>query len=160
MPGTALICTLTLLTMGTAANAQSRGSSPAQLTQETPKMEKVLGFGGLFFRAKDPKALAEWYEKHLGIDKTPQSYEQEPWRQERGWTVFAPFPQDSKYFGRDSQQFMFNFRVRDLDAMVAQLKRAGIVVEVDAQAYPNGRFARLDDPEGNPVQLWEPKRPD
>ena len=74
-----------------------------------------------------------------------------------GFTVFAPFPNDTKYFGRPEQQFMINFRVRSLDAMVAQLRKAGITVTVDPQAYPNGRFARLHDPEGNPIELWEPK---
>jgi predicted enzyme related to lactoylglutathione lyase len=122
-------------------------------------MEKVTGFGGFFFRAADPKALAGWYERHLGVSRTPASYSEEPWRQEAGWTVFAPFAADTKYFGRTTQQFMLNFRVRDLDAMVAQLKGAGIAVDVDREVYPNGRFARLADPEGNPIQLWEPKHP-
>jgi glyoxylase I family protein len=121
-------------------------------------MEKVTGIGGFFFRAQDPKALAEWYQRHLGITTIPTSYEQEPWTQEKGPTAFAPFKADTKYFGRATQQFMLNFRVRDLDAMVAQLKGAGIAVEVDKEVYPNGRFARLDDPEGNPIQLWEPKQ--
>jgi predicted enzyme related to lactoylglutathione lyase len=122
-------------------------------------MERVTGIGGFFFRAADPKALSEWYERHLGVTQTPTSYDVEPWRQEAGWTVFAPFQADTKYFGRTTQQWMINFRVRDLDAMVAQLKGAGITVEVDPEAYPNGRFARLQDPEGNPIQLWEPKQP-
>ena len=95
----------------------------------------------------------------MALPGTPQSYDVEPWGQEAGWTVFAPFAADTKYFGRTTQAWMINFRVRDLDAMVAQLKRAGITVEVDPQAYPNGRFARLQDPEGNPIQLWQPKDP-
>jgi predicted enzyme related to lactoylglutathione lyase len=119
--------------------------------------EKVTGIGGVFFRGKDPKMLAEWYERHLGITQTPTSYDQKPWSQESGFTVFAPFANDTKYFGRPEQQFMINFRVRSLDAMVAQLRKAGITVTVDPQAYPNGRFARLHDPEGNPIELWEPK---
>jgi predicted enzyme related to lactoylglutathione lyase len=122
-------------------------------------MERVTGIGGFFFRAADPKALAVWYERHLGVTRTPESYDNEPWRQEAGWTAFAPFTADTKYFGRATQQWMINFRVRDLDAMVAQLKGAGIAVEVVAEAYPNGRFARLQDPEGNPIELWEPKHP-
>jgi predicted enzyme related to lactoylglutathione lyase len=124
-----------------------------------PPVEKVTGIGGFFFRAADPRALAEWYERHLGVNRTPASYTQEPWRQDAGPSVFAPFPKDTKYFGADDRQWMINFRVRDLDAMVAQLRRAGVEVEVDPQAYPNGRFARLKDPEGNPIQLWEPRRP-
>jgi len=119
-------------------------------------MERVLGIGGVFFRARDPKALAAWYEQHLGIPKVPESGDQEPWKQEAGTTAFSPFPQTSKYFGRDEQQWMLNFRVRDLDAMAAQLRAAGIEVDVNPEAYPFGRFARLHDPEGNPIELWEP----
>jgi glyoxylase I family protein len=123
-------------------------------------MEKVTGIGGFFFRASDPKTLADWYERHLGVSRTPTSYKEQPWRQEPGFTVFAPFAQDTKYFGRPNQQWMINFRVRDLDAMVTQLRRAGISVDVDPEVYPNGRFARLQDPEGNPIQLWEARTPD
>ena len=119
-------------------------------------MEKVVGIGGLFFRSKDPKALAVWYAEHLGVDEVPQSYEEDCWNQEAGATVFAPFNRDSDYFGRPEQQWMVNFRVRDLDAMVDQLRGSGIEVNVDGETYPNGRFARLHDPEGNPVELWEP----
>lgn len=119
-------------------------------------MERVLGIGGVFFRARDPKALSAWYEQHLGINKVPEGDGQEPWRQEAGETAFAPFAQTTKYFGRDDQQWMLNFRVRDLDAMAAQLRAAGIDVEINAEAYPMGQFARLHDPEGNPIELWEP----
>lgn len=119
-------------------------------------MEKAVGIGGVFFRAKDPDALAAWYETHLSVSPAPKSYEGSPWRQEAGPTVFAPFPADTDYFGRPEQQFMVNFRVRDLDAMAAQLRAAGITVDVDASAYPNGRFAHFDDPEGNRVELWQP----
>ena len=83
----------------------------------------------------------------------------EPWRQESGTTAFQPFPATTKYFGPETQQWMINFRVAHLDAMVAQLTAAGIKVEVDPQKYPNGRFALLHDPEGNPIQLWEPEPP-
>jgi len=122
-------------------------------------MEKVLGIGGYFFRSANPTALSEWYERHLGVTRVPDTYEKEPWSQEAGPTVFAPFKADTKYFGKAEQQWMINFRVRDLDAMVAQLKRADIEVTVDPELYPNGRFARLNDPDGNPIQLWEPRRP-
>ena len=71
--------------------------------------------------------------------------------------MLAPFPADTNYFGSAEQQWMINFRVSDLAAMVAQLRGAGIDVEVDREEYPNGRFARLTDPEGNPIQPWEPK---
>jgi glyoxylase I family protein len=119
--------------------------------------EHVDGIGGFFFKAKSPKALAQWYNDHLGVSTTPQGDGQEPWTQAAGPTAFQPFNENTKYFGRAEQMFMLNFRVRNLDAMVAQLRRADIKVDVDSQTYPNGRFARLVDPEGNPIQLWEPK---
>jgi glyoxylase I family protein len=120
-------------------------------------MEHVTGIGGLFFRARDPQAVALWYRDHLGVAVVPSNYDEQPWQQEAGPTVFAPFPDATDYFGPDTTKaWLVNFRVRNLDAMVAQLRAAGIGVEVDPQAYPNGRFARLYDPEGNPIELWEP----
>ncbi|MGA8663974.1 MAG: VOC family protein [Thermoplasmata archaeon] len=120
-------------------------------------MEKALGIGGLFFRARDPVVLGRWYQDHLGITMTPANYGEPPWWQEAGPTVLAPFPEATDYFGSPSQAWMVNLRVRDLDAMVAQLRAAGVTVEIDPQAYPNGRFARLHDPEGNPIELWQPE---
>jgi glyoxylase I family protein len=124
------------------------------------EIEKVTGIGGLFFRAHDPKALAGWYQQHLGVSLIPSSYEESPWQQEAGPTAFAPFPETSDYFGDAQKAWMVNFRVRDLDKMAAQLQAAGIAVKVDPQSYPNGRFARIHDPEGNPIELWQPKVPD
>jgi catechol 2,3-dioxygenase-like lactoylglutathione lyase family enzyme len=124
------------------------------------EMEKVTGIGGLFFRAHDPKALGLWYQQHLGISLMPSGLEDSVWQQEAGPTVFAPFKETSSYFGDPQKVWMVNFRVRDLDKMAAQLQAAGITVKVDPQSYPNGRFARLNDPEGNPIELWQPKVPD
>ena len=119
-------------------------------------MERVTGIGGVFFRARDPDKLSRWYAEHLGVDAPPESYEHSSWRQQPGPTVFAPLPADSEHFGTDRQQWAINFRVRDLDAMVTQLRGAGVAVEVHEESYPNGRFADLRDPEDNPVQLWQP----
>ena len=119
-------------------------------------MEKVAGIGGVFFRAHDPKALGDWYQQHLGIALTPTSEGATVWQQEAGPTVFSPFPETTKYFGDPNKVWMVNFRVHDLDKMVAQLRAAGIEVK-DPETYPNiGRFARLHDPEGNPIELWQP----
>ncbi len=118
-------------------------------------MVQISGIGGFFFRAKDPKVLSDWYEKHFGILKVPQSYDEEPWRQEAGVTVFAPFPTDGPMFGADDKTWMLNFRVVDLDEAVAELEAHGIGVNLDPEIYPNGRFASLKDPEGNPIQLWQ-----
>jgi len=120
-------------------------------------MEKVTGIGGVFFRARKPEALSEWYEKHLGVNPVPSDYDQLPWVQQEGPTVFAPFEHNTEYFGKESQSWMINFRVRDLSKMIEQLRKAGIDVSLDNEEYPNGKFARLHDPEGNPIELWEPK---
>jgi glyoxylase I family protein len=140
--------------IGAAATVQAKASSLVAKGDEA--MERVAGIGGFFFRAKDPKALAKWYEDNLGIVPVPDSYDGPAWRTEAGTTVFAPFPKATTYFGDPAQQWMINFRVRDLDKMAAQLRANGIAVEIDSEVYPNGRFAKLLDPEGNPIQLWQP----
>jgi predicted enzyme related to lactoylglutathione lyase len=137
------------------AAAVAAGAAPAA-RQKGSDMERVQGIGGFFFRAKDPKKLAAWYEANFGITQVPDNYDSPAWRTSAGTTVFAPFKEDTKYFGDLRFQWMINFRVRDLAKMAAQLRERGIEVEVDKEVYPNGRFARLTDPEGNPIQLWEP----
>lgn len=116
--------------------------------------QKVTGIGGVFFRAADPQALAEWYASHLGVEEGEGGA---PWRQRAGFTVFAPFPQKSDYFPAD-RGFMLNFRVDDLTAMLAQLAEAGVEAETRPDEWDGqyGRFARIHDPEGNPIELWEP----
>jgi catechol 2,3-dioxygenase-like lactoylglutathione lyase family enzyme len=123
-------------------------------------VERVTGIGGFFFRARDPEALAIWYQERLGITPVPTSYGGEPWRQQEGITVFAPFPADSEMIGPAEHTWMINFRVDDLDAIAGQLREAGEAVEVDPERYPNGRFAVLRDPEGNGIQLWQPMDPE
>ncbi|MEM7191500.1 MAG: VOC family protein [Pseudomonadota bacterium] len=118
-------------------------------------MERVDGIGGFFFRANDPAGLAEWYKSHLGINLAPTGAGTPPWISKEGVTVFAPFGQDSDYFAPD-HAFMLNFRVRDLDAMLAQLETAGIEASHQQTMEGLGRFARIHDPEGNPIELWEP----
>ena len=110
----------------------------------------VVGIGGVFFRANDPDALQEWYRTHLGIT-TPL------WAQQEGPTVFIPFPADSDYFPA-ATQWMINLRVQDLDALLESLRAAGIAVTTNPEwdTPETGRFARIEDPEGNPLELWEP----
>ena len=121
----------------------------------TEAKQRVLGLGGLFVRSRDPDALTQWYENHLGVSHASAANGWEPWQQAAGPTVFQPFAPDSTYFGSLQQTWMLNFRVGNLDAFVAQLQAAGIEVAVDPENYPHGRFARLHDPDGNPIELWE-----
>jgi len=118
-------------------------------------MAKALGIGGVFFRAKDPKALAAWYSTHLGINPAPTDMAMTPWVSGEGVTVLAPFAADTDYFPAD-RAFMLNFRVDDMDGLLAALREAGIEVSNEQSMPELGRFARIHDPEGNPVELWEP----
>jgi glyoxylase I family protein len=147
---------LVLVTVLLASRLQLIAGDPS--TSPSMPTQRVTGIGGLFFRAKDPDALARWYKEKLGIDPIPTDYGQKSWTQEAGPTAFAPFPNDTGYFGKKEQNWMINFRVNDLDAMVVQLRAFGLKVSVDPKVYPNGKFARLHDPEGNPIELWQPAK--
>jgi predicted enzyme related to lactoylglutathione lyase len=113
----------------------------------------ITGIGGLFFRARDPQALGAWYDAHFGIGMGPQG----PWQQQAGPTVFMPFKADTDYFAAD-KQWMINLRTDDLDAKMAELRAAGIAVKTDPawDTPETGRFARIHDPEGNAIELWQP----
>ncbi len=116
-------------------------------------MERVLGIGGYFIRATDPAALAAWYRETLGLDADENGL----WSQGPGPTVFATFEQETDYFGSRAQQVMLNFRVGDLDAMLAQLRAAEADVDSETQEMEGvGRFGWVTDPEGNRVELWQP----
>jgi glyoxylase I family protein len=117
-------------------------------------MARVTGIGGIFFRAQDPARVRTWYRQHLGITH----YEVSVWQQEAGPTEFTPFAADSDYFAAD-KQWMLNLRVDDLKGLIAQLKDAGIPVETRADWDGDGSygtFARIHDPEGTPIELWQP----
>jgi predicted enzyme related to lactoylglutathione lyase len=116
-------------------------------------MERVLGIGGYFLRAADPETLGAWYREYLGLDVDGNGV----WRPEAGVTVFATFEFETEYFGSRAQQTMLNFRVRDLDAMLSQLRATGANVAEETQDMEGvGRFGWVTDPEGNRVELWQP----
>jgi catechol 2,3-dioxygenase-like lactoylglutathione lyase family enzyme len=123
-------------------------------------MEQVTGIGGIFFKARDPARMAAWYREHLGI-RTEDGHTDFVWREHDqpnriGRTVWSLFPADTDYFGPASTPFMINYRVSNLERMLEQLRVAGISVDkVEDHAY--GRFAWITDPEGNRIELWEPK---
>ena len=123
-------------------------------------MEKVTGIGGVFFKAKDPKALQAWYAEQLGVPVehgvSVFEWEDPGHPKKEGQTVFAPFAADTKYFEPSTAPFMINFRVRDLDAMLAQLRAAGVRVDEKIDESEFGRFGWAMDPDGNRIELWEP----
>lgn len=121
----------------------------------------VLGIGGLFFRAKDPDALSAWYREHLGVGAGCAAEDTGPvdewsWNTQGGPVVFAPFKADTDYFAAD-KQFMLNLRVTGLAAMIETLAAAGIAIETrdEWNSPETGDFARLHDPEGNAIELWQ-----
>ena len=118
-------------------------------------MAKAVGIGGVFFRARDPKALVAWYAEHLGITMEHGSLMFDG-PESTGITMFSPFAQDTKYFGDGPQQHMINFRVDDLDALLQQLEQAGVRIDSKRDDDPYGRFAWIWDPEGNRIELWQP----
>jgi len=123
-------------------------------------MERVTGIGGIFFKARDPARLAAWYRDQLGIP-TESAQAEFAWRdkdrpEQVNRTVWSLFPADTDYLGPGPKPFMINYRVANLERMLEQLRRSGIVVE-KVEDYDYGRFAWITDPEGNRIELWEPK---
>lgn len=121
-------------------------------------MERVVGIGGVFFKARDPKGLAAWYQQHLGVPVEPgQTYGTFESTAAKEATVWSTFPTDTAYFGGGPATQMVNYRVRDLDAMLAQLRAAGVRVDEKVEDFEYGRFCWATDPEGNRIELWQPK---
>lgn len=128
--------------------------------KELSKMKKVTGIGGIFFKCKDPKAINEWYKKHLGFETTPYGTNFE-WRQQedstkKGLTVWNPFAETTKYFDPSTKEFMINYRVENLEALIEELKKEGVTIVDKMETYDYGKFVHILDPEGNKIELWEP----
>lgn len=125
-------------------------------------MAKATGLGGVFLRARDPKGLMAWYAEHLGLQVTDWGgvvfeWDECPAPEGHGVTVWSLFPSDTNYLGDSGQQAMLNFRVDDLDALLAELAAKGVWIDPNRQDEENGRFAWIKDGEGNRVELWEPR---
>ena len=123
-------------------------------------MKKVTGIGGIFFKCKDPNKVMEWYKTHLGLDTSPYGASFE-WRQaeepaKKGTTQWSPFAETTNYFAPSSSDFMINYRVENLEALVAELKKEGVTIVDDIEASEYGKFVHIIDVEGNKVELWEP----
>jgi predicted enzyme related to lactoylglutathione lyase len=127
-------------------------------------MKRVTGIGGIFFKSNDPDTLREWYRDHLGIESDGANGASFPWREadnpdREGLTVWSAFPDNTRYFDPSSAPFMINYRVANLDWLLAQLREEGVTVDPKIEEYKYGRFAWITDPEGNRIELWEPPAP-
>lgn len=123
--------------------------------------ERVTGIGGIFFKARDKAALIAWYRERLGMDVQEWGGATFDWRDaddaaKRGQTLWTVFPRESPYFDPSASPFMINYRVANLDRMLAQLRTAGVTVDDKIESSEFGRFGWAMDPEGNRVELWEP----
>ncbi len=127
-------------------------------------MARVTGIGGVFLRSTDPKATAKWYAEHLGITLSDFNGTAFQWSDEvpagTGMTAWSAFPQDTSYFGDGPQPFMINYRVDDLDALLASLAAAGVWIDPKREDASYGRFAWIKDGDGNRVELWQPLKTD
>jgi predicted enzyme related to lactoylglutathione lyase len=126
-------------------------------TKNNNKMKRVTGIGGIFFKCKDPKATTEWYQKYLGLDTNPYGATFE-WYEKadsttKAQTQWTPFKQDTKYFDKD---FMINYRVENLEALVEELKKEGVTIVDKIETFDYGKFVHILDSEGNKIQLWQP----
>jgi predicted enzyme related to lactoylglutathione lyase len=126
-----------------------------------PNMKKVTGIGGIFFKCKDPKQMKEWYNTHLGLNAGQYGATFE-WREDddstkKGSTSWNPFSETTKYFEPSNKDFMINYRVADLETLVDELRKEGITIVDKIESYDYGKFVHILDPEGNKIELWEPK---
>lgn len=127
-------------------------------------MKKVTGIGGVFFKCKDPDAMKEWYKKNLGLatDQYGTTFE---WYEgadnsKKGYTQWSPFADNTKYFEPSTREFMINYRVENLDSLVAELKKDGVTILDEIESFDYGKFIHIIDPEGNKIELWEPNDPE
>ncbi|HVV02614.1 MAG TPA: VOC family protein [Puia sp.] len=123
------------------------------------KMKRVTGIGGIFFKCKDPEKINEWYKTHLGVETSPYGSKFE-WRHDadptkKGYTLWSPFPEKTQYFEPSSRDFMLNYRVENLEALVEELKKEGVTVLDNIETYEYGKFVHILDVEGNKIELWE-----
>lgn len=120
-------------------------------------MKRVIGIGGVFIRAENPKALAEWYQTHLDIDFAGKTYTDFSFAErEKGWTAFSLFAADTQYFAPSEKQFMINLRVENLSALLDTLRAEGVHVFDETETGDYGKFGWILDLEGNKIELWEP----
>ena len=150
-----VVATLTSFCFGFAVHAITARSS-----NKAVNMKKVTGIGGIFFKCKDPQKMREWYQQHLGLNTNEYGAVFE-WHQgadstKKGFTQWSPFKETTKYFEPSTREFMINYRVENLEALVEQLKKEGVTITDAIETYEYGKFVHILDAEGNKIELWEP----
>jgi predicted enzyme related to lactoylglutathione lyase len=153
-----ILITLTLVT--TFALGFAFKSLVTKITGDGPSMRRVTGIGGIFFKCKDPKKMREWYQRHLGLN-TNQYGAVFEWRQgadttKKGFTQWSPFNEKTKYFEPSTKDFLINYRVENLEALVEQFKKDSVTIVDKIETVEYGKFIHIMDIEGNKVELWEP----
>ncbi len=122
--------------------------------------KKVIGIGGIFFKAKDPQKIKVWYEKHLGMKMNEYGamfeFRSTDEPDKKGYLQWSPFKEDTKYFQPSEKEFMVNYRVADLESLLDELKAEGVEIVDTIETYEYGKFVHIMDPEGNKIELWEP----
>jgi predicted enzyme related to lactoylglutathione lyase len=128
--------------------------------QTSSTMKRVTGIGGVFFKCKDPKQVSEWYQKHLGLPTNEYGamfeWYESPDSSSKAMTQWSPFSDKTKYFEPSTKEFMINYRVENLEALIVELKKEGVTILDEMETYDYGKFVHILDPEGNKVELWEP----
>jgi predicted enzyme related to lactoylglutathione lyase len=129
-------------------------------SKKSKNMKKVTGIGGIFFKCKDPKKVTEWYKTHLGLDTNPYGATFEWYERadstKKAQTQWTPFAESTKYFAPSSKDFMINYRVENLEALVVELQKEGVTIVDKMETFDYGKFIHILDNEGNKIQLWEP----
>jgi predicted enzyme related to lactoylglutathione lyase len=151
---------ITLAFIGTFALGFAFKSLMISICKSEPPIKKATGIGGIFFKCKDPKKMREWYKLHLGLN-TNQYGAVFEWRQgadttKKGFTQWSPFSEKTKYFEPSTKDYMINYRVENMEALVATLRRDSVTVTDSIETYEYGKFVHIIDMEGNKIELWEP----
>ena len=154
-----ILITLTLAT--TFALGFTLSNIVSTKTKNKEKMKKVTGIGGVFFKCKDPKKMTEWYKTHLGLNTNPYGatfdwYESAD-STKKAQTQWTPFAETTKYFEPSTKDFMINYRVDNLEALIEELKKEGVTIVDIMETYDYGKFVHIIDVEGNKIELWEAK---
>ena len=129
-------------------------------SNDVASLKRVTGIGGIFFKCKDPKKLKEWYKTHLGLNCDKYGTVFEWWQgadsTKKGFTQWSPFIETTKYFAPSTKEFMINYRVANMDALLIELKKEGVTITDTVEKADYGKFVHILDLEGNKIELWEP----